>query len=68
MAAFNLEVIDLHQQPALATRDHVVAAPTLVRRLPGPVRRVVGEIGDSAWVSLGLDSAVSSDQPADLDE
>ena len=63
----DLEVIDLHQQPALARRDHVVATPTLVRRLPGPERRIVGEIGDSAWASLGLglDSAAVSDQHTD---
>ncbi len=60
----NLEVIDVHQQPGLARRDHIVAAPTLVRHVPGPVRRIVGELDDAAWVSLGLDpAAVSGGHP-----
>ena len=56
----DLEVIDVHQQPALARRDHIVAAPTLVRHVPGPVHRIVGELDDAAWVSLGLDPAAAS--------
>ncbi|MGD0925584.1 MAG: circadian clock KaiB family protein [Streptosporangiaceae bacterium] len=50
-----LEVIDVHQQPALAERDQIFAVPTLVRRLPGPPRRIVGDLTDSAWIRLGLD-------------
>jgi circadian clock protein KaiB len=50
-----LEVIDVHQQPALAQRDQIFAVPTLVRRLPGPPRRIVGDLCDSAWIRLGLD-------------
>jgi circadian clock protein KaiB len=51
----DLEVIDVRQQPALVARDQIVAVPTLVRRLPVPVRRIVGDLSDSAWMSLGLD-------------
>ena len=51
----DLEIIDVRQQPALSRRDQVVAAPTLIRQAPGPPRRVVGELSDSAWLSLGLD-------------
>jgi circadian clock protein KaiB len=51
----DLEVIDVHQQPALVVRDQIVAAPTLIRRLPGPPRRIVGDFSDSAWMRLGLD-------------
>jgi circadian clock protein KaiB len=50
-----LEVIDVHQRPALVQRDQIVAVPTLVRRLPGPPRRIVGDLSDSAWIRLGLD-------------
>ena len=65
----DLEVVNLHQQPALARRDHIVAAPTLVRHRPGPVRRVVGDLDDDAWASLGLDpgSAAVSDRHAHAD-
>jgi circadian clock protein KaiB len=51
----DLEVIDVHQQPALAVRDQIVAAPTLVRRFPGPPRRIVGDLCATAWTQLGLD-------------
>jgi circadian clock protein KaiB len=51
----DLEVIDVHQQPALVVRDRIVAAPTLIRRLPGPPRRIVGDLSDAAWIRRGLD-------------
>jgi circadian clock protein KaiB len=51
----DLEVIDVRQQPALAARDQIVAAPTLLRRFPGPPRRIVGDLSDSSLVQLGLD-------------
>ena len=65
-----LEVIDVHQQPELAARDQIVAAPTLVRRLPGPPRRIVGDLSDTAWMRLGLDlgPAELSDAPSGPDE
>jgi circadian clock protein KaiB len=49
-----LEVIDVQQQPALVLRDQVVAAPTLVKRLPGPLRRIVGDLSDTDRLRLGL--------------
>ncbi len=51
----DLEVIDVNQQPALVARDQIIAAPTLVRRRPGPPRRIVGDLCDAAWLQLGLD-------------
>ncbi|MGD0239193.1 MAG: circadian clock KaiB family protein [Streptosporangiaceae bacterium] len=50
----DLEVIDVRQQSALAARDQVVAVPTLIRRVPGPPRRIVGDLSDSFWERLGL--------------
>jgi circadian clock protein KaiB len=49
-----LEIIDVRQQPALVLRDQVVAVPTLVKRLPGPLRRIVGDLADPARLRLGL--------------
>ena len=46
---YTLEIIDLYQQPARAIADQIVAAPTLVRRLPEPVR-LVGDLSDEAKV------------------
>jgi circadian clock protein KaiB len=51
----DLEIIDVQQQPALVLRDQIVAAPTLIKRLPGPLRRIIGgDLSDSARLRLGL--------------
>jgi circadian clock protein KaiB len=52
----DLEVIDVRQQSARAARDQVVAVPTLIKRFPGPPRRIVGDLSDSSWTRLGLDA------------
>ena len=51
---FGVEIIDIYQQPELAERDQVVAAPTLVRLAPLPVRRIIGDLTDEARVLRGL--------------
>jgi circadian clock protein KaiB len=55
---YTLEIIDLYQQPARAIADQIVAAPTLVRRLPEPIR-LVGDLSDDAKV-LALFKHLSS--------
>jgi circadian clock protein KaiB len=50
----NLEIIDLHQNPAAVTDDLVLATPTLVRRLPPPLRTVVGDLSEMEKVLVGL--------------
>jgi circadian clock protein KaiB len=52
---YNLEVIDIYQQPALARGDQIIAAPTLVKKLPLPLRRFIGDLSDREKVLLGLD-------------
>ncbi len=52
---YELLVVDLYQQPELAKENKLVAAPTLIKWLPEPVRRVVGDMSDKAEVLLGLD-------------
>jgi circadian clock protein KaiB len=51
---YHLDVVDLYQQPARAKEDDVVAAPTLVRTEPGPIRRIVGDLSDEHRVLAGL--------------
>ena len=51
---YDLEVIDIYQQPALARREQIVAAPTLIKELPPPSRRLVGDLSDDGRVRLGL--------------
>jgi len=50
-----VEVIDLLKNPHLAAGDQIVAVPTLVRRMPPPLKRVIGELSDFKRVIVGLD-------------
>jgi circadian clock protein KaiB len=51
---YDLEVVDIYQQPDEAQGDQIIAAPTLVKQLPKPVRRLVGDLGDQEKVIVGL--------------
>ena len=52
---YDLEVIDIYQQPTVAIREQIVAAPTLVKKLPLPLRRIIGDLSGNERVLLGLD-------------
>jgi circadian clock protein KaiB len=52
---FELEVIDVYQQPILARDGQIVATPTLVREFPQPVRRLIGNLSNTAGLFVGLD-------------
>lgn len=52
---YRIEVIDLLQNPALAQGDQILALPTLVRRLPPPVKKIIGDLSDTERVLVGLD-------------
>ncbi len=52
---YDLEVIDIHQKPTLAKDEQIVAAPTLIRHLPLPLRRIIGDLSDRDSVLFGLD-------------
>lgn len=52
---FDLEVIDVYQQPSLARDRQIVATPTLVREFPRPVRRLIGNLSNIAGLCVGLD-------------
>lgn len=52
---YDLEVIDIYQYPALARDEQVVALPTLIKKLPLPLRRIVGDLSDTERVLFGLD-------------
>ena len=52
---YDLEVIDIYQQPTLAKGEQIIAAPTLIRKLPLPLRRVIGDLSNTERVLLGLD-------------
>jgi circadian clock protein KaiB len=52
---YDLEVIDIYQQPVLTRGEQIVAAPTLIKKLPLPMRRIIGDMSNRDGVLLGLD-------------
>jgi len=52
---YELRVVDIYQQPELARGDQIIAAPTLIKKLPPPLRRLVGDLSDKDRVLVGLD-------------
>ena len=52
---YHLQVIDIYQQPALAEGDQIVATPTLIKKLPAPLRRLIGDMSNRERVLIGLD-------------
>ncbi len=52
---YDLEVIDIYQHPQLAKEEQIIAAPTLVKRLPAPLRRFIGALSDRERILVGLD-------------
>lgn len=54
---YTLRVVDLYQQPHLAAGESIIAAPTLIKHLPGPLRRLVGDMANEDRVLVGLNLA-----------
>ncbi len=52
---YELEVIDIYQQPVLAKGEQIIAAPTLVKKLPPPLRKFIGSMADVDRILVGLD-------------
>ncbi len=52
---YSLEVIDIYQQPVLAEGEQIIATPTLVKKLPLPLRRLLGDLSNTERVLVGLD-------------
>ncbi len=55
---YELEIVDIYQHPSLAQGEQIIAAPTLIKKLPTPLRRLVGDFSDKEKVLLGLDLRV----------
>ncbi len=51
---YEIEVIDLIENPRLASDDQIVAIPTLVRKLPEPIRKIIGDLSDTERTLVGL--------------
>ena len=52
---YHIEVIDLLKRPQLASGDQILAIPTLVRKLPDPIRKIIGDLSNTERVLVGLD-------------
>jgi circadian clock protein KaiB len=52
---YDLEVIDIYQQPVLTKGEQIIAAPTLIKKLPLPMRRIIGDMSNRERVLIGLD-------------
>jgi circadian clock protein KaiB len=52
---YELRIIDIYQQPTLARGEQIIAAPTLVKKLPLPLRRIIGDMANKEKVLVGLD-------------
>jgi circadian clock protein KaiB len=52
---YDLEVIDMYQNPGLAIEEQIIAAPTLIKKLPLPFRRIIGDMSDIERVLMGLE-------------
>ena len=52
---YDLQVIDIYQQPTLAKGEQIIAAPTLIKKLPLPLRRLIGDMSNTEKILLGLD-------------
>jgi circadian clock protein KaiB len=61
---YRVEVIDLLKDPALARSDQILAIPTLVRKLPPPIKKILGDLSNTERVLVGLDIRLLGDRPA----
>ena len=52
---YQLQVIDIYQQPALAKGDQIIAVPTLIKKLPVPLRTLIGDLSDTEKFLVGMD-------------
>ena len=62
---YDLEVVDIYQQPVLTKGEQIIAAPTLIKKLPLPMRRIIGDMSNRDRVLLGLDLVLAAGQAAD---
>jgi circadian clock protein KaiB len=57
---YDLEVIDIYQQPDLIREEQILAAPTLIKKLPLPLRKIIGDMSNTDRILVGLDLKVNN--------
>jgi circadian clock protein KaiB len=60
---YDLEVIDIYQHPEYASQEQIVVTPTLVKKLPLPLRKIIGDLSDKGRVLVGLDIVARDPSP-----
>lgn len=60
---YDLEVVDISQNPTLAEGEQIIAAPTLIKKLPHPLRRFIGDMSQTERILLGLDLLKVENKP-----
>jgi circadian clock protein KaiB len=63
--SYDLEVVDIYKNLPLARGDQIIAAPTLIKRIPAPLRRLIGDMSDEQRVLVGLDIRQKAASEAD---
>jgi circadian clock protein KaiB len=58
---YELAVIDIYQQPELAKDEQIIAVPTLIKKIPLPLRRIIGDMSDTKRILKGLDLRIKND-------
>ena len=58
---YELDVIDIYQQPLLAKDEQIIAVPTLIKKIPLPLRRIIGDMSDTKRILKGLDLRIKND-------
>ena len=61
---YRLEIVDIYQQPELAAKEQLVVAPTLIRKLPPPLRTFIGDLSQTEKILVGLDVRAKPKKPA----
>lgn len=61
---YDLQVIDIYQDPVLAEGEQIIAAPTLVKKLPLPLRRFIGDMSNTERILVGMDLRTAEEQRA----
>jgi circadian clock protein KaiB len=62
---YQIEIVDVLKNPRRAAADQILAAPTVVRRFPAPIRKLVGDLSDNDRLLIGLELKSSGSQPDD---
>ena len=65
---YELEVIDIYEQPVLAKGEQIIATPTLVKKLPLPLRKFIGDMADAERILVGLDLRLKNKVTPELDK